>query len=264
MPYFKHKGIDFHYEIQGNGNPFIFLHGLGGDAMQPKGYFEIQKGIQLITMDLRGHGETPLGDPDQLNFDTLAKDVEALCRHLNIDSCYLGGISMGAAVSMNLALRYPQLVKKLILIRPAWLDKPMEEPIRRLFDHVARYLNFQGGKEIFKNQVEYINLQKEAPAAACSFIKYFDDSVSISTSIKFEIMPACRPISSLNELKKLRMPVLILVTQQDPVHPLCYGVACREMIPHADFKEIISKSIDADEHVQQVKKSISQFLFSIF
>lgn len=260
MPCFTHQGIEFHYEIQGEGMPFIFLHGLGGDATQPKGHFEMQEGIQLITMDLRGHGKTPIGDPEQLNFDTLAKDVEALCYHMKIDFCYLGGISMGAAVSMNLALRNPQLVKKLILIRLAWLDKPMEEPIRRLFKLAARYLNFQGGIEIFKNQVEYVNLQKEAPAAASSFVKYFDDQVSISNAIKFGIMPACKPISSLNELKKLMMPVLILGTQQDPVHPFCYGIACRKMIPHADFKEVIPKSINANEHVQQVKKSISQFL----
>lgn len=260
MPYFTHERIDFHYEIQGQGMPFIFLHGLGGDVTQPMKHFEMQQGIQLITMDLRGHGKTPLGDPDELNFDTLAKDVEALCNHLNIACCYLGGISMGAAVSMNLALGNPKLVKKLILIRPAWLDKPMEESIRRLFGLAARYLNLPDGKETFENQVEYIKLQKEAPAAAGSFVKYFDDEVSIATAVKFEIMPALQPISFLEELKKLMMPVLILATRQDPVHPFNYGVTCREIIPHADFREVIPKSIDADEHVKQVKKSISQFL----
>lgn len=260
MPYFTHEEIDFHYEIKGEGMPFIFLHGLGGDVTQPMGHFEMQKGIQLITMDLRGHGETPLGDIEQLNFDTLAKDVEALCNHLKIDFYYLGGISMGAAISMNLALKYPQLVKKLIIIRPAWLDKPMEEPIRRLFNLTAQYLNFSDGKENFKTQEEFIKLQKDAPAAANSFIKYFDDQVSISTAEKFGIMPSCKPISSINELNNLKMPVLILATQQDPVHPFNYGVVCSEMIPQADFKEVLPKSIDANEHVQQVRKSISQFL----
>lgn len=260
MAHFTHGGINFHYEVQGEGIPFIFLHGLGGDAMQPIGYFQKQEGIQLITMDLRGHGETPLGDSEQLNFDILGDDVEALCCHLNIDSCYIGGISMGAAVSMNFALRYPHIVKKLILIRIAWLDKPMQEQIRNLFICAAVYLNMPAGKEIFKNQEEYINLQKEAPAAASSFVKYFDDPVSISTAIKFEILPGLQPIFSLDELKNFTMPVLILATHHDPVHPYHYGITCSKMVFHSKFREIISKSVDADKHVQQVKESITQFL----
>jgi pimeloyl-ACP methyl ester carboxylesterase len=260
MPYFTHEGIDFHYEIQGDGMPFIFLHGLGGDATQPTGHFQRMEDIRLITMDLRGHGKTTMGNPKQLSFDTFAKDVEALCHHLNIDSCYLGGISMGAAVSMNFALRNPQLVKKLILIRVAWLDKPMEEPIRGLFSLAAQYLNLPGGKEMFKNSVEYLNLYKEAPAAASSFVKYFEDEVSVCTAVKFGVMPMLQPVAYLKELEKLKMPVLILATQQDPVHPFSYGLACKEIIPQADFKEVIPKSVDADKHVQQVKKSITQFL----
>ena len=132
---FHHQGIDFWYAEKGARDPrataaqprlaFVFQHGLGGDRRQPMELYAHRDDVHLLAIDCRGHGKTaPLGDPDLLGFDTFADDVVALLDHLGIAEFVAGGISMGAGVALNLTLRYPQRVKGLLLVRPAWLAQP--------------------------------------------------------------------------------------------------------------------------------------------
>src|SRR3954453_23307117 len=123
MPTFAHDGLAFHYEDTGEGVPFIFQHGLGGDVNQPCGLFRPPEGVRLLALDCRAHGETrPLGDPDQLRLATFADHLAALLDYLEVPRAVIGGISMGAAVALNFALRYPERVLGLVLSRAAWLD----------------------------------------------------------------------------------------------------------------------------------------------
>src|SRR5262249_57034897 len=90
--------------------------------------------IRLLCLDARGHGQTqPLGDPSALTFDVFADDLVALLDCLGIGQAIIGGISMGAGVALNIAVRYPERVAGLVLSRPAWLDGPMPP------ENVARY-----------------------------------------------------------------------------------------------------------------------------
>ena len=65
-----------------------------------------------------------MGDPARLSIAQCATDVAALLDHLDIDAAVLGGISLGAAISMRLAASTPWRIKALILARPAWVDEP--------------------------------------------------------------------------------------------------------------------------------------------
>src|SRR3954452_4933919 len=109
MPTFCHEGLNFHYRDDGRGLPVVFQHGLGGDLTVPLGLFSPPEGVRLVSFDARYHGETrPLGDPSKLTFHTLADDLLALLDHLAIDRAVIGGISMGAGLALNFAIRYPE------------------------------------------------------------------------------------------------------------------------------------------------------------
>ena len=119
---FQHDGIQFPYERIGQGEPFVFGHGLGGNRQQPKDLAGAVPGHQLIVWDSRGHGETqPVRPPEKICFVTLADDLAALLDHLEIKRAVIGGISMGAGVAANFAVRWPERMLGLILVRPAWL-----------------------------------------------------------------------------------------------------------------------------------------------
>src|SRR5262245_61288660 len=126
MPFFQHDGLEFHYQRRGKGIPFVFQHGLGSDLSQPFGLFTPPQGIALFSFDFRAHGDTrPLGRPDKISFASFADDLNFFLERMEIERAVIGGISMGAGVSLNFALRYPQRISGLVLSRPAWLDTPM-------------------------------------------------------------------------------------------------------------------------------------------
>ena len=95
--------MNSHYTIRGTGSPFFFQHGLGGDRNQPQALLKDLDSVQLISMDSRGHGETPLNHPKQVSFNQFADDVIDLSNYLNVSQFILGGISMGAGISLNIS-----------------------------------------------------------------------------------------------------------------------------------------------------------------
>jgi pimeloyl-ACP methyl ester carboxylesterase len=78
-------------------------------------------------MNARGHAPSNDIDPAKATFDTFADDVIALADQLELARFVVGGISLGAATALNLAIRYPRRVTALVLCRPAWLDRPQAE-----------------------------------------------------------------------------------------------------------------------------------------
>src|SRR5262245_29135793 len=125
MPTFRHDGLEFHYRETGGGLPFVFQHGLGADLNQPFCLFQPPPGFRLIAFDCRAHGlTTPLGTENKINIATFADDLAALLDHLSIAAAVVGGISMGAALALDFALRFRGRVLGLVLSRPAWLDQP--------------------------------------------------------------------------------------------------------------------------------------------
>ena len=263
MPDFKRKGFTFSYAEVGKGIPFIFLHGLGGSAEQILKIYSPPSSVRLITFDFRGHGQTPIGSKDQLNFKSFADDTLALMIHLNLDKAVVGGISMGAAVALNFALRYPLYVLGLILSRPAWLDGPMVAQNNVIFKNIARLMQEHGrenGLQLFMASELYNQLSKIAPNAAQSFRNYFDYEHASETSAKFECLPDDAPSHNREEWKEIACATLVLASQSDPVHPYEYGLEYASRIAHAEFREITPKSISEEQHVMDVQKSIDGFI----
>jgi pimeloyl-ACP methyl ester carboxylesterase len=133
MPVLGGDGLAFHYLDEGapRNLPFVFQHGLGGDVYQPAGVFSPPPGIQLLSLDCRGHGQTyPLGGAQKLSFSSFADDVATLMDRLRLGRAVVGGISMGAGVALNLALRHPKRMAGLVFSRPVWLDSPRPENLK--------------------------------------------------------------------------------------------------------------------------------------
>lgn len=139
MPLFKHEGIDFNYEIQGEGIPFLFLHGLGDNLKFAFETFNNDEKIQLISLDQRGHGKSG-HDSRKLSYERLASDALALMDYLGIQRFYIGGLSMGAGVAVNLAVHAENKVMGLILLRSSATDEPMKKEVIEWFSTVSMYL----------------------------------------------------------------------------------------------------------------------------
>ncbi|MCD6031845.1 MAG: alpha/beta hydrolase fold protein [Thermomicrobiales bacterium] len=110
------NGLNLYYEIHGSGGvPVVLLHGayMSTGAMQPL-LSDLAKSRQIIAVDLQGHGRT--ADIDRpLQYEQMADDVAALMEHLGISQADIVGYSMGGNVALQLAIRHPDLVRKLVV-----------------------------------------------------------------------------------------------------------------------------------------------------
>ena len=107
--FFERDGFRFHYRTTGDGIPFVYQHGLGADVNQPFKLFEPPPGIQMLGFDCRMHGATtPMISTSGISLATFADDLRGFLDFLGIQRAIVGGISMGAAVALNFALRFPE------------------------------------------------------------------------------------------------------------------------------------------------------------
>lgn len=107
------NGINIYYEIYGDGEPLILLHGNGGSINAFKyqiPFFE--EHFKVIAIDSRLQGKSG-GSPDTISYDLMASDFCALLDYLNIDSAYLLGWSDGGINALIMAMKCPEKVKKL-------------------------------------------------------------------------------------------------------------------------------------------------------
>ena len=105
------------------GTPVVFQHGLCGSATQTTEAFPEDPAFRMLTLECRGHGASQPGDTKAFSIKTFANDVAGMVETQNIAPCIIGGISMGAAIALHLAVHRPELIKALVLARPAWLTE---------------------------------------------------------------------------------------------------------------------------------------------
>lgn len=111
------NGIEIYYELHGrhDGIPLVLLHGGGStiDSTFGRVLPFLAKTRRVIALEEQGHGRT--SDRDQpFTFEASAEDVAGLLRQLNVPRADLLGFSNGASVALQVAIRHPQLVRKLV------------------------------------------------------------------------------------------------------------------------------------------------------
>lgn len=260
MSVFDHDGIHFHYERTGTGPPIIFCHGLTSSSTAIRELLGDPGSYSLVTWDCRGHGQTePLGPPEAFCFERFAADLHALLRHLDIRSAIVGGVSMGAGVATRFALDYPETVESLILIRPAWLDRPSPEPLRAA-ELVGEYLNRFGaeeGRKRFETHPILAAMRAVDPIAARSLVESFEEPQAWERRVRLERIPRTCPIGGWSELARLTMPALVIGCEPDYVHPIAYAREWASRLPSATFVQVPCKATGLGEHYQGVREAIS-------
>jgi pimeloyl-ACP methyl ester carboxylesterase len=117
------NGVEVAYDVQGEGEPVLFIHGaIFADFLRPLAEQPAFSGFQRIRYHRRGYGESsgPAG-----GFDMQAADIAALLDHLEVDRAHVVGHSEGAMIALVLAASYPDRVRSLALLEPlpssSWL-----------------------------------------------------------------------------------------------------------------------------------------------
>jgi len=128
MPYLKVNGIQLYYEERGNGNPVLCIHGTSGSALMWEAAADTLAPLgRIITYDRRGCTRSERPVPyDRTMVSEHADDAAALLRALDATPAVVIGRSTGGEIAVDLALRYPDRVRALVLLEgdaPSFSDE---------------------------------------------------------------------------------------------------------------------------------------------
>jgi len=223
MRVFSSDGVDIAFEVTGDGDPIVLVHGFASNAQVnwvDPGWVGLlaDDGRQVITVDNRGHGASAkLYDPADYGAPTMAEDVARLLDHLGHARADVMGYSMGARVCAFLAINHPRKVRSAVL---AGLAANMihgvggAEPIAEALEAPSRDLVTEPGPRAFRLFAEATRSDLKA-LAAC--------------------MRSSRQKISEAELGTIAAPVLVAVGTEDdiagPPEPLVAAIPEAEALP---------------------------------
>src|SRR5918998_6001115 len=135
--YAEVNGLNMYYEIHGTGQPLVVLHGA---YMTIETMGEIVPSLaetrQVIAVELQGHGRT--ADVDRpLTYEQMADDVAALIGHLRIEQADVFGYSMGGGVALQVALRHPEVVRKLVVASASYASDHMHAELLEMIPSIT-------------------------------------------------------------------------------------------------------------------------------
>ena len=128
------NGIKVYYEVYGEGEPIVLIHGAFMTISGNWGELipELSKTRKVIAIEMQGHGHTQYSDR-KLSDTTLASDVEGVMDYLKIDSADVAGYSMGGSVAYQFAIQSPKRLRKLIIISSTYKSSGWAPEINNAF-----------------------------------------------------------------------------------------------------------------------------------
>lgn len=255
---FDHDGLTLSYRDEGSGSALIFQHGLGANADQPFEVIEGLDGFRCITLDCRGHGGSAMGPVETLSIATFTDDLLALMDHLEIARAHVGGISMGAAITTQLAVKHPERVASLCVARPAWFDADAPENMA-IFGVAAAFMK-AGGRDAFSESAPFLALKAQSPDNAASLLGQFDAPDIAARSALLASIAKDGPGLCIADYGSIAQPTLVLGHGQDAVHPLSMARDVAAAVPHGALVEITPKSTDKSVYLVDFGSALSTFL----
>jgi pimeloyl-ACP methyl ester carboxylesterase len=128
--------LRMYYEIHGEGEPLLFLHGAYFTIDTSPIIPELAETRQVIAFELQGHGRT--ADADRpITYEGMADDAAAAVRQLGYEQLDVVGFSMGGGVALQFAIRDPGLVRRLVLISSGYRYDAMTAEAIELFPTIT-------------------------------------------------------------------------------------------------------------------------------
>lgn len=254
--YFKsYDGTSIYYEVVGEGEPLVFCYGIGcliNHWRHQVNYFS--HNYKTICFDYSGHqkSDAPL-DKNELQMDSMSKDIKALLDHLDITKAHFIGHSFGAPVLINTYKHYPEFFKKMILINGF-----AKNPLTSMFGSDITVKIFNAVKKLHSTLPD-----------SSSFIwkKVVNNPLTIVSSALLggfnlrlteikDIEIYARSIGNINleaflglfqsmtdyngepDLKKIEVPTLIIAGEKDSITPESYQHTLKRRIKNSEFVSV--------------------------
>lgn len=273
--YARVNSIKICYQIHGEGYPLILLHGF---AMYKEFWIAqikpLSEKFKVITLDNRGSGNS---DHPVETFDmgTLADDLKALLDHLNIECVHLVGHSLGGMYAQHFALRYPNRLKKLILLATfanlpldnsglemykrsqlESYESKLKDPTQAFYNKMKQRFSRNFYKEMLENpKKKFYNLFSTEDLMRFETTKGSSKPQDILNQID-----AIARHNTLDQLYQIKHETLILAAEKDRIASKIASEEMHKKIPNSTLKIFKAGHYFPLEKAPEVNQTIIDFL----
>ena len=196
-------GVRYYYEIRGEGEPLLLLHGgLGSIDMFAPVMPMLSGHRQVIGVDLQGHGRTPLGKRP-ISLEAMGADMGKLVSELGYKQVDVLGYSMGGGVALQMAAQSPDKVRRLVIASAPFARKGFFPEMIPQQESVGA-----GMAEMMKDTPMFISYKAVAPDVS-EFPRLLDAMGDLMR----------RDYDYSDAIPKLTMPVMLVFGDSDMVRP---------------------------------------------
>ena len=257
MPKIQSNGIQLYYEIHGEGQPLLFIHGLGSSARDWEYQVEeFSRSYQVITFDLRGHGasDKPAGPYSMAMF---AADTVGLLGALKIEGPHVVGLSLGGGVAFQLGVDAPRLPRSLTIVNstPELLVRTFKDRLT-VWQRTA-IVQLLGMRKMGEVLSKRLFIKPEQEDIRRTFVERWAEN---DRRAYLDSMRALVGWSVAERIASIQCPTLVIAADQD-YSPLSLKQAYTARIPGAQLVTIPdSRHATPVEHPAEFNLVLAKFL----
>ncbi len=268
MPNIETNDIMTYYEIQGQGDPLIFVHGgLVTSTMWQYQVDYFSKFYKVITYDIRGHGKTGISPLRKYSIELFADDLKKLIEKLKITKPIICGLSLGGMIAQAYATKYLQDLKTLILsdtaistsltcwdklmvyiLFPKWIMIPTLRMmgVRNFIKFSFWFAKLTRGKEwIGNNEIEEYERNEMLKMDKKEYLKVFGAIYDFK----------------LQDLSKINLPTLVLNGENESKSVHYHAEVMKNLMPNCKSGIIPNAGHTSNlENPKEFNKALKKFL----
>lgn len=236
MPEFEYNGHRISYDEYGAGErPLILVHGLlmNRRMFDRLGPAMAERGNRVLAVDLLGHGrsERPTA-MSQYSMTFFARQVEALLDHLDLEDAVIGGTSLGANVTLELAYLEPNRVKGMMIEMPVLDNALLAAAV--IFTPIMLGLRF--GEPLLKVVAAGARrIPRSNPLLDIGLDWFRQDPTASEAILEGLFLGSSAPHHQFRV--QMEQPALVIGHRADPLHPFSDAGMLAEELPHARLIE---------------------------
>ncbi|MET0728885.1 MAG: alpha/beta hydrolase [Acidimicrobiales bacterium] len=242
MPQLTSDEISLTYEVRGPDSahlPVVLIHGLLFSSRTMQGLSSALPDRRVFLLDLRGHGNSSAPrEAEAYTRELLVSDVVALLDHVGLDRVVLGGMSLGAAVTLEVARRHPDRLAAIILEMPVFSRS--EAVGRPVFGALARGLSMGApALGLIRPITRRVPVPRRSHWLSWAKETVAGDHRAMAALLRGILRERLDPASA-ELLQDIRMPALVVAhgvgmgrRVRDPIHVLDDSLDAAEHLPNS-------------------------------
>ena len=213
--------MELYRECIGNGAAVLFIHGALSDHTFFSGVAEyLSKSCKVISYDRKGYGENPLDCQADYSLAAQAEDAYQVLTSFTAEPVFVVGHSAGAHIALELAIRHPNAVKKLVLIEPSFgMDPKDAKKFADWRNELMDYVNRKQLLRIFTSFQALIGSQRSEKTSASQKLDATQINrmrKNLEAFVNGDLPQMHCFVSDEAQIRDLTVPVTVAVTKQNP------------------------------------------------